>query len=76
MKIIVLIAVLFLAGCGHVTVTKKGADWTASSTTLFKKLEGVEVDVKDQVKVNLGTSSVSPISNEVIACLIAPQLCR
>ena len=79
MKAILIFAILLLPSCASVkvdTVDNDGRDWHIKSTTFFKDIVDVKANVGD-VGFSLGSSaSVNPIPNEVIACLLAPALCK
>lgn len=80
MKVLVgLFLIILLTNCARVTVNTEddnGRDWTITSTTFGKKLEGVTATV-GEIEFSLGSSTTDvPFSNEVVACLIAPGLCK
>ncbi len=77
MKLFTLIMlVVLMASCAKVTVKKDGENWDVTYSTLWRKVENVGAAVGD-VEFHLGSAgSDSPISDEVIACMIAPSLCK
>ena len=79
MKILIVILVLLLTSCAKVSVKVKdqmGVGWDIKYNVLFRQVEDVEAKVGD-VTFSIGKAGNDiPISNEVIACLIAPGLCK
>jgi hypothetical protein len=79
MKILMIILVLLMTGCANTSLTYKAdgsVEW--GSSTLWKDVEGVEVEWGDK-KVKLGSSvgngGESIMMNNVISCYLSPALC-
>ena len=78
--LLIILAVLFLSSCARVTVqtenTPSGTDWNITYSTFMRKVEDVKAEVGD-VTFGLGSAGNDiPLQNEVIACMIAPALCK
>ena len=79
MKILlVILAAILLSSCADVgvkTIDPDGTSWDIRYKVLFRQVEDVKAEV-GAVKFSLGKAGNDiPVSNEVIACLIAPSLC-
>lgn len=77
---LIILAVLIISSCARVTVetenTPAGTNWDITYSTFFRTIEDVNAGV-GAATFSLGrASSDAPISDEVVACLIAPHLCE
>lgn len=72
----ILVAVLILAGCGHVSVEKTDTEFKMSTWTLFKDVENVSgTRTDDSIEVTLGSStSTEEASALMMVCVINPGL--
>jgi hypothetical protein len=77
MKTILMVMIIILmCSCAKVRVKKEGEAWDVSYSVFLRELEDLDATA-GSVGVKLGrTGSESPISSELIACLIAPELCK
>ena len=75
--LIILIAIT-LSGCARVSVKTEGGAWDIKYAVLWRDIEEVEASVTDDgVQFSLGraSSELKP-DNQMVACLLAPELCK
>lgn len=77
---ILIIALLASAGCATtettITTPDNGQIFSMKTTTLFKDVKDVSGNASSQgFQFDLGTSS-NTVQPELIACMLAPHLCR
>ena len=81
MKILTALLIILLSGCTTTRVNvvdKNGVSWDISYTAWGRKdIQDVHAAVGN-VTFDLGSSSqdTPTINNEVVACMLAPQLCK
>ncbi len=74
---VLLLLIVLLTGCAKVNVkVSEDEGWDISYNVLWRELEALEVEVNG-VKVSLGRtgSEVTP-DKTMIACMLAPALCK
>ena len=77
MKILLIILVaILLSSCARVSVKTEGEDWDIKYSVLWRQVEDVNAEVGN-VKFHLGkASSEVTVDNTMVACLLAPELCK
>lgn len=77
MRALVVILVICLASCARVSVTTSETEgWDIKYSVLWREIEDVQASVGD-VEFSLGkaNSELKP-DNTMVACLLAPELCK
>lgn len=78
--LLIILAAILLSSCARVTVqtetTPTGTDWDITYSVFGRKLEDLNASVGD-IEFSLGKAGNDiPISNDVVACLLSPHLCK